>query len=186
MRISIVDWTHQFLKQYVKPGDICIDATVGNGGDMCYLLELVGEHGRVAGFDIQQMAIDHTRERLENMGIKGELYLESHAHMGNYFEKESVSAIVFNLGYLPGGDHSLATRADSTIEAIEAGLSLLKVGGVMSLCIYSGGDSGFEEKNGVLSYLKGIDHRKYLVITNEFYNKPNNPPMPVFLIKIKA
>ncbi|MGN0410635.1 MAG: tRNA (mnm(5)s(2)U34)-methyltransferase [Candidatus Fimousia sp.] len=183
MRISIVDWTHQFLMQYVKEGDICIDATVGNGGDMLFLARLVGEQGSVTGFDIQQIALDHTREKLEQHGVNGTLYLDSHANMAEYFEPESVAAIVFNLGYLPGGDHKLATKGDSTIQAIEAGLSLLKKGGVISLCIYSGGDSGFEEKEAVLAYLKELDHRKYLVITNEFYNKPNHPPMPVFIIK---
>ena len=183
MRISIVDWTHQFLMQYVKEGDICIDATVGNGGDMLFLARLVGKQGSVTGFDIQQIALDHTREKLEQHGVNGTLYLDSHANMAEYFEPESVAAIVFNLGYLPGGDHKLATKGDSTIQAMEAGLSLLKKGGVISLCIYSGGDSGFEEKEAVLAYLKELDHRKYLVITNEFYNKPNHPPMPVFIIK---
>ncbi len=183
MRISVVDWTHQFLTQYVKEGDSCIDATVGNGGDMLFLAQLVGAQGNVAGFDIQQIALDHTREKLEQHGVNGTLYLDSHANMAEYFEPESVAAIVFNLGYLPGGDHKLATKGDSTIQAMEAGLSLLKKGGVISLCIYSGGDSGFEEKEAVLAYLKELDHRKYLVITNEFYNKPNHPPMPVFIIK---
>lgn len=183
MRISVVDWTHQFLTQYVKEGDSCIDATVGNGGDMLFLAQLVGAQGSVTGFDIQQIALDHTREKLEQHGVNGTLYLDSHANMAEYFEPESVAAIVFNLGYLPGGDHKLATKGDSTIQAMEAGLSLLKKGGVISLCIYSGGDSGFEEKEAVLAYLKELDHRKYLVITNEFYNKPNHPPMPVFIIK---
>lgn len=183
MRNSIVDWTHQFLKQYVKEGDHCIDATVGNGGDMLYLKQLVKDTGTVSGFDIQQMALDHTREKLAAHGFTSNLYLDSHANMGQYFEKESIAAIVFNLGYLPGGDHKLATKAESTIQAIEESLLLLKRGGVISLCIYSGGDSGFEEKDAVLSYLKGLDHKKYLVITNEFYNKPNHPPMPVFIIK---
>jgi hypothetical protein len=185
MRISIVDWTHQFLKQYIKEGDLCIDATVGNGGDMLYLTELVGESGSVYGFDIQEEALLHTQDKLEKHGRTGTLYLDSHANMGQYFEENTAAAIVFNLGYLPGGDHNLATKAESTIKAIEAGLLLLKEGGVISLCIYSGGDSGFEEKDAVLAYLKELDQRRYLVITNEFYNKPNNPPMPVFIFKIK-
>ncbi|MEE1312987.1 MAG: class I SAM-dependent methyltransferase [Lachnospiraceae bacterium] len=183
MRISVVDWTHQFLKLYVKEGDICIDATAGNGGDMLYLAQLAGKEGSVTGFDIQPIALKHTREKLEKHGLDGTLYLDSHENMAQYFEPESVSAIVFNLGYLPGGDHKLATKAESTIKALETSLLLLKKGGVISLCIYSGGDSGFEEKEAVLSYLKELDHKKYLVVTNEFYNKPNHPPMPVFIIK---
>ena len=50
-----------------------------------------------------------------------------------YAEEETVSCITFNLGYLPGGDHSVATRADSSIRAVESGLKLLKKGGLMTL-----------------------------------------------------
>lgn len=46
--------------------------------------------------------------------------------MDVYAEEETVSCITFNLGYLPGGDHSVATRADSSIRAVESGLKLLK------------------------------------------------------------
>ena len=183
MRISVVDWTHRFLETFVKTGDLCIDATVGNGGDTLFLANLVGENGKIIGFDIQEVALCVTKKKLEGQGKTVELHLGSHANMSHYAEEESIAAIVFNLGYLPGGNHALATKASSTISAIETGLSLLKKGGVMSICIYSGGDSGFEEKEAVLEYLKVLDHRKYLVITNEFYNKPNHPPMPVFLIK---
>ena len=90
---------------------------------------------------------------------------------------------MFNLGYLPKGDHKISTKSESTINAISKGLDLLKPGGVMSICIYSGKDSGFEEKENVLSYLKQLDKNKYQVIVNQFYNRPNNPPIPVFIIR---
>lgn len=183
MRISVVDWTHRFLEQSIKPGDTCIDATVGNGGDLVFLAGLVGEQGQVHGFDIQEIALENTKKRLQQSGFTGELHLDSHANMDQYFVRESVQGIVFNLGYLPGGDHRLATKAESTVKAIGISLDLLKKGGVISLCIYSGGDSGFEEKEAILAYLKTLDCKKYLVITNEFYNMPNHPPMPVFIIK---
>lgn len=48
--------------------------------------------------------------------------------MENYV-RETVSAITFNFGYLPGGDHQIATQADTSIQAIEAGLRLLKKAG---------------------------------------------------------
>ena len=54
----------------------------------------------------------------------------------------------------------------------------------MSLCIYSGGDSGFEERDAILEELKTLDGKKYLVIKSEYYNRPNNPPMPVMIIKM--
>ena len=104
--------------------------------------------------------------------------------MGDYAKEESVSCITFNLGYLPGGDHEMATKGESSIRAIETGLGLLKKKGLMTVCIYSGGDSGFEEKEAVLSYIKGLDAKKYLVIISEYANRPNHPPIPVLIVRL--
>lgn len=183
---QITSWVHHFLEDHVQPGDICIDATMGNGNDTALLSKLAGEDGKVIAFDIQQMALDNTKERLvrdccpENY----ELVLDSHETMGDYAKEDTVSCITFNLGYLPGGDHTKATKGDSSICAIRTGLELLKKKGLMTVCIYSGGDSGFEEKDEVLSYIKALDSKKYLVIISEYANRPNNPPIPVLIIKL--
>ena len=183
---QITSWVHHFLEDHVQPGDICIDATMGNGNDTALLSRLVGESGRVVAFDIQQMALDNTREKMKKEGCPEnyELVLDSHETMTEYAEENTVSCIIFNLGYLPGGDHTKATKGESSIRAIETGLGLLKKKGLMTVCIYSGGDSGFEEKNSVLAYLKGLDAKKYLVIVSEYANRPNNPPIPVLIIKV--
>ena len=183
---QITEWCHHFIREHVKQGDICIDATAGNGNDTQLLCELVGEHGKVFAFDIQEKAVQHTRERLEqeNLLPRAEVLLESHVNMKHYVEEDSISCIVFNFGYLPGGDHSLATRKDTSIQAIHEGLKLLKKGGMMSLCIYSGGDSGFEERDAILEELKNLDSKRYLVILSSYYNRPNNPPIPVMVIKL--
>lgn len=183
---QITEWVHHFIKEHVQPGDVCIDATMGNGHDTVLLSNLAGERGRVLAFDVQQMALDNTGQRLEKEQCPSnwKLYLESHENMEKYAQPESVSCITFNLGYLPGGDHRKATRADSSIRAIEKGLSLLKKKGLMTLCIYSGGDTGFEEKDAVLEYMQNLDSKKYLVIKSEYYNRPSNPPIPVLVIKM--
>ena len=128
----------------------------------------------------------NTKDRLENVGLseRAVLILDGHENMAAYAREESVSCIVFNFGYLPGGDHQLATNAKTSLQAIQEGLRLLKKGGMMSLCIYSGGDSGFEEKQAILEELKKLDGKQYLVITSEYYNRPNNPPMPAMIIKL--
>lgn len=182
---QITGWCRHFMEEQVKPGDICIDATAGNGNDTLTLCRLAGENGKVYAFDIQKAALEKTGRRLEAEGLRAELILDGHEHMEKYVkEKGEVSCIVFNFGYLPGGSHSLATRADTSIRAVEAGLSLLKKGGLMSLCIYSGGDSGFEEKEALLAWLKHLDGRRYLVIKSEYYNRPNHPPVPVLVIRV--
>ncbi len=185
-KYQITEWCLRFIREHVKEGDVCIDATAGNGNDTLALCQLVGESGKVIAFDIQENAIANTKKRLEDNGVveRAEVYLESHTNMGKYAEENSVSCIVFNFGYLPGGDHNLATQKESSIEAIHEGLRLLRKGGLMSLCIYSGGDSGFEERDAILEELKTLDGKKYLVIKSEYYNRPNNPPMPVMIIKM--
>lgn len=183
---QITSWVHHFLEDHVQPGDICIDATMGNGNDTALLSRLVGEKGKVIAFDIQQLALDNTKARLQKEACSEncELVLASHETMAEYAEENTVSCITFNLGYLPGGDHTKATRGESSIRAIETGLGLLKKKGLMTVCIYSGGDSGFEEKDAVLSYIKELDLKKYLVIISEYANRPNNPPIPVLIIKL--
>lgn len=54
----------------------------------------------------------------------------------------------------------------------------------MSLCIYSGGDTGFEERDTILEYVRTLDSRKYLVICSSWYNRENHPPIPVQIYKL--
>lgn len=183
---QITEWCRHFIEMQVRPGDICIDATMGNGHDTELLCRLAGETGKVLAFDIQEMAIQNTKKRLQEAGVPDNyrLILDSHSHMAQYADADSVNCITFNLGYLPGGDHALATRPDTSIAAIGQGLSLLKKGGLMSLCIYSGGDSGFAERDALLPWLKKLDSRKYLVIVSSYYNRPKHPPIPVLIRKL--
>lgn len=182
---QITQWCANFIRQQVQEGDICIDATMGNGNDTLLLSQLCGESGNVYAFDIQERAVNATREKLTQAHAPANytLLLESHTHMEKYVQIDSVSCIVFNFGYLPGGDHALATKADTSIQALSQALTLLKRGGMISLCIYSGGDSGFEERDRILAWLKNLDSRKYLVIKSDYYNRPNNPPIPVPVIR---
>lgn len=183
---QITEYCHRFLEGYIGQGDVCIDATAGKGYDTEFLCRMTGEGGRVYAFDIQPEAVRYTQERIINLGYENRVRLiqDGHEKMGEYVSAD-VSAIVFNFGYLPGGDHSIATKAATSIRAIEAGLGLLKKDGVMSLCIYSGQDTGYEEKDAILSYIKKLDPRKWLVLVHQFFNRKNHPPLPVFIIRLK-
>ena len=183
---QITEWCSHFISQQVQPGDLCIDATMGNGNDTLLLSRLCGSTGKVLAFDIQEQALNATRERLDTANAPDNytLLLESHANMAQYAEPDSVNCIVFNFGYLPGGNHALATRGETSVQALSQALVLLKKGGMISLCIYSGGDSGFEERDQILAWLKQLDSHKYLVIKSEYYNRPNHPPIPVLVIKL--
>lgn len=184
--LQVTAWCAHFIKQQVRPGDTCIDATMGNGNDTLLLSRLCGKNGYVLAFDIQECAIAKTKERLADAGVPSnyELILDSHVHLGQYAPPDSISCIVFNFGYLPGGDHKKATNAESSIPALCQSLKLLKKGGLLSLCIYSGGDSGFSERDSILSWLRSLSPKEYLVIKSDYYNRPNHPPIPVLVIKL--
>lgn len=185
-KYNIVQWTHNFIKQNVKEFNFCIDATAGRGGDTLFLCENLTQGGHVLSFDIQKEALNSTKDLLDLNKItdKCTLINDSHANMLNYAKLDSCDCILFNFGYLPGGNHNISTNAQTSIAAITCGLDLLKTDGLMSLLIYSGGDSGFSEKNAILDFLRNLDSKKYLVISNEFFNMPNNPPMPIFIFKL--
>lgn len=182
---SALNIIHRIIKEKVQPGDICIDATAGRGNDTLLLAQLVGESGYVTAFDIQQDAVDSTKALLaaNNMTERTEVLLKSHSEMDEIFEPDSVSCITFNFGWLPKGDHNIFTSKATSIPAIEKGLKLLKSGGLMTLIIYYGRETGFEERDALLEYLPTIDSNRYTVIEMPFVNRPNCPPIPIIILK---
>lgn len=183
MQLNTLGLVHEFLRQYVQPGSFCIDATAGKGRDTALLCRLSGETGRVLAFDIQEEAVRQTRELLESEGLRAEVHLDSHAHMGDYAQPGTVDCVVFNFGRLPGGDPKIFTQADSSVRAIDAGLDLLKVGGVMAIALYYGGENGYDERDAVLAHLATLNDRAYTVLTTQWANRRGEPPMPIFVWK---
>lgn len=176
---------HRFLKEHVRPGAFCIDATAGRGRDALLLCQLVGEGGKVLAFDIQPEAVKSTQMLLEENGFleRTQVLLDSHSHMDLYAKAETVDCIVFNFGWLPGGDHNIHTETPTSLEALKKGLRLLKPGGIMSLSLYYGKETGFEEKNALLDYVRNIDSQEYTVIIIDFVNRPHCPPISVCILR---
>ena len=176
--------SHEIINRVVKPGDTVVDATMGNGNDTLLLSKLVGDEGIVYSFDIQESALASTRRKLENAGTADNvrLILDGHQNIGKYVP-QGIRAVMFNLGYLPKGDHSIGTKADTTIEALKKSMELLITGGIIMMVIYYGGDSGFEEKEAVLEYVRTIDCKRYSVLVSDFVNQINCPPIAVCIEK---
>lgn len=183
MGLNTLGLAHDFLRRHVKPGAVCIDATAGRGRDTALLCRLAGPAGRVLAFDIQADAVRQTRKLLEQEGLTAEVIQDSHANMEQYAAPETVDCIVFNFGRLPGGDPHIFTVAESSIAAIDAGIRLLKPGGVMSLSLYYGGANGYDERDAILAHLRTLDDRRCSVLVCDWANRRNDPPMPIFLWK---
>ena len=181
---SALSLVHSVLQHHLHPGDTCIDATAGRGYDTAFLCRLVGDSGRVTALDIQAEAVASTQALLAKEGLSARVVQDSHANMAAYAQPETVDCIVFNLGYLPKGDHTIFTHFDSTRAAIEAGLGLLKHGGLMCVSVYYGGDSGYEERDALLPYLATLDDSLYQVLQINFANWRCDPPIPVLIRKL--
>jgi SAM-dependent methyltransferase len=162
---------HEAITQRLKSGDLAIDATVGNGFDTLFLARRIAPGGRVIGFDVQSVALDAARRRLAEADLLAcvELHRLGHERLGATLPAEwhgRVAAVTFNLGYLPGGDKRLITRATTTLPALWQALAVLRPGGLLSLLVYRGHDGAADEADAVARWAQGLDGR-YLVAVHE-------------------
>lgn len=169
-RISFAETAHSIIFEYLRNGDVAVDATVGNGHDTVFLAESVGCAGQVFGFDVQTQALQLTRQRLQQLGLSSRtiLFHASHADMARCIPQEfhgSIQAIMFNLGYLPGADKSVITQTQTTLQAIDAGCRLLAVQGVITVMAYPGHAGGDEETRCLTQWLQQLDSAHYAVET---------------------
>lgn len=174
--------SHEYIKTHITKGDVAVDATMGRGRDTLLLSQLVGDNGKVFAFDIQQEAVNSTRNLLDENNVSNTtLILDSHHNLKSYVQ--NAKGVIFNFGFLPGGDHSIFSHGETSIQAIEAALDIIPFDGFVSICSYYGGDTGFEERDALLSYLQELDQKKYTVMLHSFFNRKGCPPLFIVIEK---
>ncbi|MFS0780486.1 class I SAM-dependent methyltransferase [Bacillus sp. 1P06AnD] len=183
----ILPYARLLLQKAISPGDVAIDATAGNGHDTLFLTTLVGEKGHVYAFDIQEQAIKATEKRLlENKANERATLFEcSHDQLLACVPaglQQKITAAIFNLGYLPGGDKEIVTKGSSTITAIEHLLTVMAVEGIIVLVVYHGHPEGAVERDELLSYVSSLPQDRAHVLHYGFMNQVNSPP---FIIAIE-
>ena len=178
-----IELLHILLGEVIRPGDTVIDATAGNGYDTVFLAKAVGPDGRVIAIDIQKEAIRSTADRLRNQELhdRVELHQISHVALRKIASDESVSAIVFNLGYLPGADHAVITESETTLEALTISISLLKVGGAVAVICYPGHVGGDSEATAVEAFFTKLVNFK----TAKYAMVPTKKDSPFLLVASK-
>lgn len=122
--------------------DVAIDFTVGNGNDT---LKLAGHAHTVYGFDIQPVAIATAQSYLEKKGVdltNIHLYAKNHLDFDQHVTDFDLG--MFNLGYLPGGDHAITTIKENTLATLAKATEKLRPGGIVFLAVYVGHDNGRE------------------------------------------
>lgn len=176
-------WAMEIVGQYVHEGDTVIDATMGNGHDTLALAKLVGPEGRVIAFDVQPMALENTEKLLTGEGVTNvELHLESNAKLRTYADGE-IAAVLFNLGYLPGGDKSVTTTKEETLNAAAQAVAVVKPGGLVCAVLYSGHTQGAEEKTALLEWAKELPAKEFHVAYISMWNQKKYPPEILLITK---
>lgn len=175
---------HQLISSRTVGGGVAIDATAGNGCDTLFLVSLVGAGGKVYAFDIQERALDQTRELLSEANALNQVHLilAGHETMAQHVA-EKADIIMFNLGYLPGGDHGVVTSVESTLSAIKQSLAILKPQGILSVVIYLGHPGGWEEGQAVEEYLTQLPKEQFEVIKFSYLNRSKTAPSLVLVEK---
>ncbi|CCJ33316.1 tRNA (mnm(5)s(2)U34)-methyltransferase [Caloramator australicus] len=170
------------VKKVIDETDIAVDATLGNGNDTLFLSNLL-HRGKVYAFDIQTIAIEKFKKTIHERNIKNVILInDGHENILNYV-MEAPKAIMFNLGYLPGGDEKIITRPDTTLKALSDSLKILKPGGVITLVVYTGHLGGAEEGLLIDEFIKKLDPKIYSVMQIKFANRDERAPYLIVIEK---
>ncbi|XP_044504662.1 putative rRNA methylase YtqB isoform X2 [Mangifera indica] len=182
---------HFVWKHVVQKGDTAVDATCGNGHDTLAMLKMVADESGMAcvyGFDIQREALESTSSLLDgtvNQAEKGlvKLFNMCHSRMEEVIAKNApVRLVAFNLGYLPGGDKTVITMAETTALALEAAERIVVPGGLISIVVYVGHPSGREELETVEAFADRLPVDNWICCKFQMLNRPLAPVL-VFLFK---
>ena len=188
-RISLVKEAHSLIKCRLNPGAIAIDATAGNGHDTLFLSKQVTATGKVYAFDLQQAALDTTRSRLQQANLLDCLTLiqADHALMTEKIPVQhhgKISAVMFNLGYLPGGDKTIITLASSTLAALNSASRMLSKEGILTVLAYPGHEGGDIETEHVKRWCGQLNKQQFCVSSSD--TRENNASEPVLFAIYKT
>ena len=180
---------HQLVGARLGKRHFAVDATAGNGHDTLFLAEKVGSAGRVYAVDVQKDALAATAKLLEKKGADEQVRLFEGSHSGLLAlvpeaRHGKLTAVMFNLGYLPGGDKSLTTQWESTLPALRGALALLKSGGILTVVCYPGHPAGAIEANAVSRWAGTLDQVDFRVLRYSFENVANAPPYLIAVEKV--
>ena len=177
------------VRPYVTQDSTVIDATCGNGHDTLALAQM--NPAKLYAFDIQENAIRATAALLEANGYgksiaDGLFVLQCAAHESmNQYVDCPVTAVLFNLGYLPGGDKEITTKTTSTLKAVQSAMELLETDGVICITMYSGHPAGKEEKTALLDFAETLEAKQWHTAYISMPNQKHDPP-EILLITRKS
>lgn len=188
MAQPLTETAHEIVAHAIAKGDTVVDATVGNGFDTRFLANAVSETGTVYGFDVQDIAIRNAKVLVGAGNPQIKWIVEDHAKLSSRIDagdRGQLSAVMFNLGYLPGSDQRQTTIAGSTIRALKDAVEMIKPTGIVSVIAYRGHPGGPEEFAAVQQFLQTLDRLRYRIRTIGQVGENERSPV-LFIVKKTA
>lgn len=158
-------------KSLLTPEDIALDATCGNGYDTLFLTGCCS----VVGIDIQEKAVEQTKNLLMQHGKTGQILLLSHEYIDQLPLPKAPRLIVYNLGYLPKGDKSLTTQVSTTLISVKKSLEILAPNGALSITCYPGHEEGEREEKALEAWVETLPSHRWQVIHHKWPNRRKAP-----------
>lgn len=150
-----IELAHSYWSSHLKPGNNAIDATCGNGHDSLALAQILGTNGALFCYDIQPQAIQNTRKLVEKFE-RVQFFSQCHSDFSSLPSQIPIHLIVYNLGYLPGGDKKKTTMTETTLQSIGAAIERIEKEGAISITCYPGHEEGAREEKALLAFLENI------------------------------
>lgn len=177
---SIVPFAARLIAEAVRPGDVALDGTLGNGRDAIHLARLVGPSGRVHAFEVQPRAVREADAALRASGLRDRVTIHEAGHErldGLLPPTLRFRAAMFNLGYLPGGDRAIVTRAETTIPALAGAFARLEGGGLLTVVVYPGHAGGASERDAVVAWAASLAPTRAKALRYEFLDPRGGAPL---------
>lgn len=168
---------HAYWQEHLRAEDTAIDATCGNGHDTAWLAGHLAS-GLTIGLDLQQCAIDKTASHLRSGSVgRVALYRMCHADIDRIPLPSPPRLIVYNLGYLPGGDKTIVTQTATTLQSLEKAIHLLAPDGAISATCYPGHPEGEMEEKAILRWAGQLPYAKWQVCHHRWINRAASPSL---------
>lgn len=171
--------SHLLLQPYVQQARVLVDMTCGNGHDTAFLASQMPKGALLYAFDIQEQAVEKTKKRLQSLDLTEKTIS---CQCGSHDElltkvQDKIDIIVFNLGYLPSGDHKIHTKSEITLKAVKICLNKIAINGIIMLAAYPGTEAGAEEEAALREFLQKIPQQEFDVSFWQPLNQVHHPPI---------
>ena len=180
---NVLNLVKQAIAPALQNAQVIVDATAGNGNDTLFLAEHASDQSKIYAFDIQQAALEKTRERTAAYAQRIEYVLRSHAEIAAIVP-ENIDVAMFNLGYLPGEGHDITTKKESTHAAVTQVLEKLSLNGICIIVVYPGHEAGAQEAEMLEKFLAGLSRKDYTAGCYRLLNHVKTAPYAYVIEKV--